>query len=586
MGLRSTLVPMVTVILAVSPPVFSHVRLPLKILHTQQHPVLSGLWPYPSQASASGNAGLDMQQNAFSFSGNAPPSILPRLERAFSRYTQIIFNQTCNPHSSNQGSAPLETLQHVRVTILTEDLPKPEIDESYTLEIGPKEGRIQSQTLSGALHGLEVFSQLCTCYITQDKVQSILINATMVNISDTPRFKHRGVMIDTARHYLPVAFIFRILDSISMCHINVLHWHITDQQSFPLKINATMRLSKGAWSEIDVYTADDIKNIVEYAYDRGIRVIPEIDMPSHSLSWGAGYENITLPECQTLNPASDVVWGVIEEMFKELGSLFPDEYFHIGCDEVNFACWNQSEPAINWMKQQGFPRTDLGLKAAVASFITRAQETLQQAANKTPIVWQEAVDHYGPSVENPTPPPTDLMSSTIVELWLDPVWNWANLSAIVSGDGYYGLPAWPKVTPFRAIVTNGWYLSGDMYADWQDVYSKEPLTNATCNYTTGNCSCTCPEGNWRDGKCYCYNIDDPLQVERVLGGEAPLWGEHIDEHNWMQNAYPNLLAVAERLWSPREMNDIDLAAPRLQIARCRYVSRGFQPSPFFPGACT
>lgn len=175
----------------------------------------------------------------------------------------------------------------------------------------------------------------------------------------------------------------------------------------------------------------------------------------------------------------------------------------------------------------------------------------------------------------------------VVEQWLAPPWNWANLSSI-TGTGYIGRNvSWPQ--GFRALTTNGWYLDSTAVNGWEAVYGMEPLTNASCTYSTdapqGQCRCQCPEGPWRDGYCHCFDLRGTVAAQRVLGGEAPLWGEHIDASNIFPRAFPRLSAVAERLWSPMQMNNATAAAPRLEAHRCRLLQRGIEVTPLGPGFC-
>lgn len=203
------------------------------------------------------------------------------------------------------------------------------------------------------------------------------------------------------------------------------------------------------------------------------------------------------------------------------------------------------------------------------------------------------MDHYGDSSTNPTPPSRLLPQTLVIQQWLSPVWNWANLSAI-TGDSYAGRPEvhWPQnQRGFQAITTNGWYLDADSGVnDWSSKYEIEPLTNQSCVYSAaspaGECTCQCPEGPWRDGACHCFDLRfDEQHAGKVLGGEACLWGEHIDEHNLLARAFPRASAVAERLWSPMHLNNSTVATPRLIKQRCRMISRSVPVTPLGPGFC-
>jgi hexosaminidase len=202
------------------------------------------------------------------------------------------------------------------------------------------------------------------------------------------------------------------------------------------------------------------------------------------------------------------------------------------------------------------------------------------------------MDHYGDSEANPTPPAAGLPPQLVIEQWLSPVWNWANVSAI-TGDSYASTSdPWPKGhRGFRALVTDGWYLdsSAGGPAAWEEPYAKEPLTNKTCTYDAahpqGNCTCTCPEHNYRDGLCHCFDLRYSEKASMVLGGEACLWGERTDAGVVQQRAFPGAMAVAERLWSRMELTNATRAAPRIERQRCRMLERGIDMSPNQPGYC-
>ena len=353
---------------------------------------------------------------------------------------------------------------------------------------------------------------------------------------------------------------------------------------------------------------------------------------------------------QTLDPTSDAAFALLEALFAEVASLFPDEYMHIGADEVgfslntprstedgtthartrthththtntrtahtrtahgadmrphivppaesfcwtrevDFACWNSSATVVSYMQRRGIARDDAGFKELTAKYIERLT-ALVAKSGKTAVAWQEAMDHYGPTAANPTPPSARLPPSLVVEQWLQPAWNWANLSAI-TGQGYLGRPdaTWPTGhSGFEALVTLGWYLDGTASLNaWEEAYAREPLTNKTCVYDAAGheaaCACSCPSGPWRDGKCHCFDLRGSAKAAKVLGGEAPLWGEHIDRTNLEPRAFPRASAVAERLWSPVWRNNASAAAPRLLKHRCRMIERGVRVTPLGPGFC-
>ena len=224
--------------------------------------------------------------------------------------------------------------------------------------------QINATNFFGARHGLETLAQL----IVYENIRNELHMTTDVNIIDEPAFKYRGLHLDTARNYFSVSSIKRTLDAMAMVKLNSFHWHITDSHSFPLVIKSQPELSiLGAYSPEQIYTHEDVKEIVHYAKVRGIRVIPEFDAPAHV---GEGWQNkdLTLcfkmqpwqtfcdePPCGQLDPTKDEVYNVMEDIFREMQEIFdyPD-IFHMGGDEVKLNCWNTSAPLQNWMLQRGW----------------------------------------------------------------------------------------------------------------------------------------------------------------------------------------------------------------------------------------
>jgi len=179
-------------------------------------------------------------------------------------------------------------------------------------------------------------------------------------IRDAPRFPHRGLLIDSARHFLPTKTIQRIIDAMSMMKMNVLHWHITDHESFPIVSRRYPQLSaKGAYHPLLVYSQEDVRQLISYATKRGIRIMPEFDMPGHSIFRKGGPPNITIPECYgALDPTRDSTFTFLREFLVEMAALFPEPLFALGGDEVSFnPC--AAEPRKRWLTDHNMTAQDL-----------------------------------------------------------------------------------------------------------------------------------------------------------------------------------------------------------------------------------
>jgi hexosaminidase len=219
--------------------------------------------------------------------------------------------------------------------------------------------QITAATIYGAMHGMETFSQLVL--FDFDQAQHTLALAPWA-ISDSPRYPHRGLMIDTSRHWQPPAAIKRIIDSLTYAKLNVLHWHIVDQQSFPFESKTYPKLWEGAWSFLERYSQLDIQDVVEYARMRGVRVMVEFDMPGHAGSWCVGYPEVCpSPTCtMPLNPASPATFELIESMLGEctgktpLAGLFPESMIHLGGDEVKTKCWSKTPSVAAWLAKNNY----------------------------------------------------------------------------------------------------------------------------------------------------------------------------------------------------------------------------------------
>ena len=532
-------------------------------------PLAASLWPLPRRASFGAVAAP--LSPSFSFSATAPApapangsEALLILEAAFARSYGILGFGGAAPG----GGAPfLEVLP-----ASLDDTLQLGVDESYTLAF-PSDGgngTLACATVYGCLRGLETFSQLVARDVSTGRRY---VTGAPLAVADAPRFPHRGALVDTSRHFLPVATLRAVVDGLAFDKANVLHWHISDAQAQPFASVAVPGLGLGAWAPAATYSAEDLRGVVAYAKYRGVRVVPEIDQPAHCQSWGVGRPDIVIP-CgygSVLDPTKEATYGVLAALLGELAAIFFDDALHVGFDEVDVSsasCYNTSAVRA-WMPSQNISAGDF--KGVVRYHMGRVM-AIVRALGKRPSAWQEAADHYGAAPGNPTWAPRELDPDTALHMWLAPAWEWWNTSFAVA-----------EPQAFRAVKSYDWYLSSPGL-EWADAYASDPLTDAVCQYNGTVPTCTCTQKP--DPAPYgCFNITEPSQVARVLGGEASVWGEAADEANVLQLLWPRASAVAERLWSDPWVNDAAQALPRLVDHRCRLVARGIPAAPVAPGWC-
>ena len=334
--------------------------------HSAVAPTLS-VWPQPSQmAPAQSVPSWEIDQLALDYSGTSA-----LVTDAFSRFEKAV-------------GAPKKVLgknkMHVVVTVAEEGVTSLGLhtDESYTLEVAQPNATITAPTAFGAMHALQTLSQI----VDPGHGGLAAKPATLqweVTINDAPRFAHRGIMLDTSRNFMELSALRRTLDAMAMNKLNVLHWHVSDAQSFPFESQAYPELSlHGAYDKGRVYDAAAVKALLAYARARGVRVIPEFDMPGHAWKGFAGWaqehneREITVcgghepwgemcaePPCGQLDPTNNFTYTVVEALWKDVADAFGDEQFvHVGGDEVNAACWNSSASIRAWMTSNGLPPAD------------------------------------------------------------------------------------------------------------------------------------------------------------------------------------------------------------------------------------
>ncbi|XP_054794482.1 beta-hexosaminidase 1-like isoform X1 [Prosopis cineraria] len=507
---------------------------------------LTYIWPLPTQFSF-GDDTLSVDPGlSLTVDGNGGGSDIVRA--AFDRYRGIIFKRIDRFSFLRKLKEKISVydVSTLRITVhsASEEL-QLGVDESYTLLVPKSNGqavagevKIEANTVYGALRGLETFSQLCSFDYSTKAVQ---IYKAPWSIQDKPRFAYRGLMLDTSRHYLPVDVIKQIVESMSYAKLNVLHWHIIDEQSFPLEIPSYPKLWKGSYTKWERYTVEDAYEIVNFAKMRGINVMAEVDVPGHAESWGTGYPELwPAPSCrEPLDVSKKSTFDIISGILTDMRKIFPFELFHLGGDEVNTDCWSNTTHVKEWLQNH-----NMTAKGAYEYFVLKAQD-IALSKNWTPVNWEETFNTF----------PSKLHPQTVVHNWLGP-----------------GVCPKAVAKGFRCIFSNQgvWYLD-HLDVPWDVVYAAEPL-----------------EG-----------IHEDSQQKLVLGGEVCMWGETADASDVQQTIWPRAAAAAERLWSRKDSTqtgNITLTAlPRLQHFRCLLNRRGVpaapvtnfyaRTAPMGPGSC-
>ncbi|KAL6620255.1 hypothetical protein ACP70R_035394 [Stipagrostis hirtigluma subsp. patula] len=490
------------------------------------------LWPMPASVSR-GRQNLYLSRDLkLSAAGSNYSDGRGILKEAFQRMVAVVELD----HVVNGSYQGLPVLAGVNVAVRSpDDKLNFGVDESYKLTVpatgNPLYAQIEAQTVFGALHALETFSQLCSYDFNARLIE---LRSAPWTILDRPRFPYRGLLIDTSRHYLPVPIIKSVIDSMTFSKLNVLHWHIVDEQSFPLEIPSYPKLWNGAYSYSEKYTMDDAIDIVQYAEKRGVNVLAEIDVPGHALSWGIGYPSLwPSATCkEPLDVSSDFTFQVIDGILSEFSKVFKFKFVHLGGDEVDTNCWTITPRIKTWLIQHGMNESD-----AYRYFVLRAQKIAVSHGYE-----EETFNNFGDKLDR----------KTVVHNWLG--------SGVAEKVVAAGL---------RCIVSNQdkWYLD-HLDATWEGFYMNEPLTN----------------------------ISNPEQQRLVLGGEVCMWGEHIDASDIQQTIWPRAAAAAERLWTPFDKlaKNTRSVTARLARFRCLLNLRGVAAAPLAgygrsapsePGSC-
>lgn len=393
----------------------------------------------------------------------------------------------------------------------------PNEDESYRLEIKPGQINLQASTDLGIIRGLETLLQLLSADASGYYFPCGLIQ-------DYPRFTWRGLLIDSCRHFLPLEVIKRNLLAMAAAKLNVLHWHLSEDQGFRVESKFFSRLHQ-LGSDGFYYTQEQIKEVINLASDLGIRVMPEFDLPGHSTSWFVGYpEYASAPGPYRIergfgvfhpvfNPANPAIYKFFDKFFREMAALFPDPYFHIGGDEVEAVHWKNNPEIQAFMKKHGLKDNH-----ALQAYFNKEILKILTRYNKKMVGWDEI---YQPGL------PRDIV-----------IQSWRGTQALVDGarQGYQG------------ILSNGYYI--DLCETAERHYLNDPIPP-----------------------------DSPLseaEKKLILGGEATMWAELVTAETIDSRIWPRTLAIAERLWSPQEVRDVNDMYRRLKIVSQQLEENGIQ----------
>ena len=421
----------------------------------------------------------------------------PRLERAAQRFLEQLHRQTALVFASRETVDPAKATLLVTTERESKTVQELGEDESYTLAVTPAGAKLHAANPLGVLRGLQTFLQLVA--ITPDG-----FGAPVVSIQDQPRFSWRGLMIDSGRHFMPIAVLERNLDGMEAVKLNVFHWHLSENQGFRVESQKYPKLHE-LGSDGLYYTQEEIRGLLAFARDRGIRVVPEFDMPGHSTAWFVGHPELASGSGPyqierkwgvfdpAMDPTNEKTYKFLNEFIAEMAKLFPDAFFHIGGDEVNGKEWD-ANPGIQAYREAHRLKDNNALQAY---FSQRVQELVVKHG-KTPIGWDEILV--------PGVPKNIIIQS----------WRGADSLAAAAKQGY------------RGILSNGYYV--DLGWSAARHYAVDPLGGAAANLT-------------------------PEEQKLVLGGEACMWSEYVDSENIDSRIWPRTAAIAERFWSPADVRD-------------------------------
>lgn len=453
-------------------------------------------------------------------------------------------------------------------------------NEGYTLSVKNDGIVITANKPAGLHYGVQTLLQLFPPQIESDKrEENVSWQVPQVEITDYPRVGWRGLMLDVSRHFFTVDEVKQFLDNMAKYKYNMFHWHLTDDEGWRIEIKSLPKLTEiGAWRQEQIgwfgsfskpdpnapknyggfYTQEQIRDIVQYAKERNIQIMPEIDVPGHSsailaaypelscfpntddkhvrtgapfLDWNTGGRPAAIYE-NTLCPSNEKVYDFMDKVLTEVAQLFPFEYIHLGGDEAPYTFWQKSDAVKQLMQREGLKNM-----AEVQSYFGKRVERIVQAKGKKMMGWDEIL-------EGGITPTTALMS-------------WRGIQ--------HGI----KASQSEHFVV------------------MSPTTYAYIDFMQGDIS-TEPRvySSLRLNQSYKFDpIPEGANADYILGGQANLWTEQI--YNMRQAEYmvwPRGFAIAESLWSPKEKKDWNnfVAKTENHFRRLDYAKTKYSPAIYDP----
>jgi len=455
----------------------------------------------PMPAKVQFGTGQFLIDKSFAIAVRGPAE--PRLQHAVERFRASVSRRTSIPPQTNVDS-PGNFI--ITCAGEGEKIQRLEEDESYRLEVAAGEVHLDAPNPLGVIHGLQTFLQLI-----RSEQEGFVVPAVV--IEDAPRFPWRGLLIDVSRHFMPVDVIKRQLDGMETVKLNVLHWHLSDDQGFRVESKKFPKLQKLA-SDGQYYTQEQIRDVIAYARGRGIRVMPEFDVPGHTTSWLVAYPDLGSERGPytisrhfgihdaVMDPTRDHTYHFLDDFIGEMSRLFPDEYFHIGGDEVRSKLWEANRKIRQFKRKHHF-KNGRDLQA----YFNQRLEKIVKSHGKIMVGWDEIL--HG-----------NLPQDVLVQSW-----RGQQSLADAARQGY------------RGLLSYGYYL--DLMQPASQHYPIDPLGSGAA-------------------------VLSAEEKQRILGGEACMWAEFVTPENIDARIWPRAGAIAERLWSRQEIVDLDSMYSRLQ----------------------